>query len=222
MKIQLLTIEALFAVSLATAGCRVSAESYCEAYLYPPDPVSLSVPEQYYVLPRSGDGSISLMLRYRDLSAPEVLDDGYDPRELADPTWSLDGSKFTALLQIYGLDLRRPSTEAELLESSPRLTAVVSDWPGWTKLKECATGCSQVFYINRDWSNNGGRHVLCYELARGSPLGLKCRAYDTIEGLHVAFSFPAVKKDHFEEFRERISTFIRQLIAKGNSECGPN
>jgi hypothetical protein len=221
--LRLLTQKSVLALLLTLTGCRAAAESYCEVYLYSRAPVTLSIPEQYYAFPRSADSTISLMLRYSDLAAPERLYESYDPGELAKPNWRIDASNYTALLQIYRHDLKRPSTAAEFKKSYPRLAELVSDWPGWTKLKGCLTDCQQVFYISDNWSKEGIRHVLCYEeVAIKDPLLLSCRVYDTIEGLHAAFSFPAAKKEHFAEFRERIAIFVRQLIEAGSTNCELN
>lgn len=88
-------------VSLLLFGSEASADSYCEAVTANNEPITLSIPEEYYALPRFSDSMISLKLRYRDLSAPERFNEGYDPRELEDPDWTLERSNKTALLHVY-------------------------------------------------------------------------------------------------------------------------
>ncbi len=159
------------------------------------------------------------MLRYADLSAPKKLEHEHDSQELADPTWQLDRSNYTALVQIYRNDLKWPTKVDDFKVSYPNLREVNSDWNGWTRLEECPLGCQQVFYISDIWRPIGVDHVLCYEVASRDPLVLRCGARDHIENLHVDFYFPAAKKDHFAEFRERIVSFVHKLTTDGAKSC---
>jgi hypothetical protein len=195
------------------------AASYCETFSYNDRRVILAIPEEYYARPRMANSMISLMLKYKDLTAPRELDDGYDFNELTDPAWTLDRSNYTALLQIMRHEVRPPSTFVELAQSYPNLKEVDTDWQGWTRLEECPTGCQQVFYISDAWRQMGIHHVLCYEVAGRNPLLLGCGVHDHIEGLHAVFYFPAAKKELFPDFRERIAFLLRRFIADGAKSC---
>ena len=91
----------LVLIVMIVVGCSPAKAQYCELFEYTAPPMVLLVPVDYYVLPRDPDGMISLMLRYKDLSAPKKLRDGYSPQELIDPNWSINITNYTALLQIY-------------------------------------------------------------------------------------------------------------------------
>lgn len=210
-------MRVIFCIVLAT--CDAAANSCCEVISYNADRIALSIPEGYYFVPRSANGTISLMVRYRDLAAPVRFDEGYDPSELADPTWTIDHSNFTGLVQIYRIKLKRPSSAADLRQSYPNLADVKSDWAGWTKLKECSSNCRQVFYTSETWHSEGVDNVLCYEVNNEDQLRLRCTVNDNIAGLLVHFSLPATKKEQFAEVRERVVGFMRGLIANGAVSC---
>jgi hypothetical protein len=201
-------------------ACRADAVSYCEMITYKDHQVALSIPENYYLTARSTHDTISLMIRYADLSAPRKIGEGYDRHELSDPNWRLDRSHYTALVQIYRISLRNPSQPSDFRASYPTLTEVVTDLDGWTKLKTCLSGCQEVFYVNDDWRKRGTDNILCYEdVAERDPLFLSCTAHDHIEGLLVDFNFPAVQKQHFGEFRGRVVEILQRFIADAKKDC---
>jgi hypothetical protein len=181
--------------------------------------VVLSIPEKYYATPRAADSTISLKVRYADLTAPREFREGYDPSELVDPNWKISRSNYTALVQIYRHGLKRPTYKSDFQRSYPKLTEATTDWEGWTKLKECPWGCQQVFYINDAWRAHGVDHVLCYEVVNRDPLRLGCGSRDHVEGVLLDFYFPAVKKAHFEEFRDKIESFIGTLMDDATKNC---
>lgn len=203
----------------ALCSCRSEAGSYCENISYKDHRVILSIPDAYYFIPRSTRGTISLMVRYADLAAPQKSGNQYDPRELADPNWQLDHTNYEALVQIYRIGIARATDQSDLRASYPTLVEAESDFDGWTKFETCPSGCQEVYYLSDQWKQRGVDYVLCYEVENRDPLRLGCAAHDSIEGLLVDFYFPSAKKQHFGEFRDRISEFVRRLIIEGQTNC---
>jgi hypothetical protein len=195
------------------------AAPYCERFSYRGTTVVLSIPQNYYARPRSADSMISLQLRYSDLTAAKSLDHHGDPGELADPSWSVDASRYNALLQVERHDISPPSTVEDFKQSYPNLREVDTDWPDWRRLEQCPEGCQQVFYVSDLWRAAGVSYVLCYEVPGRDPLVLGCEAHDFVEHLHVVYLFPAVKKHHFAAFREKITKFLQQRAADADTAC---
>lgn len=193
----------LAVVSLLLFRSEANAGSYCEAVTANNEPIVLSIPEEYYALPRFSDSMMSLKLRYRDLSAPEKLNEGYDPRELEDPDWSLERSNKTALLQVYHRrNIQWPNSVSDLQKRNSTGRVVASDWEGWVKFKECRSNCGSVSYVSAHWHSLGVSYVKCLENEGYDPLLQGCIAYDQIDGILVEYSFPARKKRAFRRIQE--------------------
>lgn len=218
---KLLRWKVVFGTLLALlSSCDNGAKSYCEVIEYRDRRIVLSIPAEYYVRPRSTTSTISLDVRYADLAAPGKRQDPYDPAELRAPNWQPDSTKYAALVQIYRIGMKWPSTPSELKASNLSMIDVPSDWDGWEKFKECPSGCQTVFYTSDMWRERGVSHVLCYEVEGRDPAMLSCGARDRIEGVILDFYFPALKKEHFSYFRAKIDEFIRLAMAQGEKNCG--
>jgi hypothetical protein len=202
------------------SSCDNGAKSYCEVIEYRDRRIVLSIPAEYYVRSRSSSSTISLEVRYADLAAPSKRQDSYDPAELRAPNWQPNSSNYAALVQIYRIGMKSPSTPSELKASNLNMIDVPSDWDGWAKFKACPSGCQRVFYTSDTWRERGVSHVLCYVVEGRDPAMLACGASDRIEGVILDFYFPALKKEHFSYFRAKIDEFILSAMAQGEKNCG--
>jgi hypothetical protein len=209
-------------LALLVFSCRSEPEVYCETFEYDGNRVVLAVPSAYYVMPRTERAGISLRFRYRDFAAQESWDEGFDRNELSDPHWYIQTSNYSALLQIARHDVIERTYKEDFQQGHPRLREVSSDWNGWTKLELCPNNCSERFYLNDDWRNEGVAHVGCYEVDGRDPKYMGCAARDNIYGLHVTYHFPVTQKSHFGEFRAKVFELIGKMTGDAKITCAAN
>lgn len=206
-----------FSASLSIVTTHAKAEVRCEQFGNDAS-IVLGVDEEYYALPPSPKSSIALRFRYRDLGTTSSFHAGFDERELENPNWAVDKSNYVGLLTIHRRTLRWPKSVAEFLERNPHGRIVESNWKNWTKVERCSD-CSEVHYVSTQWQQRGVDNVICLEDKNLDPLRQGCTARDSIAGLHVEYQFPAIKKEQFSSFRDRISLFLENLIAEGKQSC---